>query len=89
MPAMSVLGSDPRIAALVSMVLILWGYLLVRYRREIGDLTGYFFNGINVTGKTPGCLLLPFGILFMLAGLAGLVLAIIDLCHSSGAAPGR
>ncbi len=59
---------DPRWMLLVGLAVFSAGYALVRYRDAIGNATGYFARGMYVSARTPGWLLLPFGVLMMLGG---------------------
>ena len=59
---------DPRWILIVGLAVFGAGYALVRYRDAIGNATGYFARGTYVSARTPGWLLLPFGVLMMLGG---------------------
>jgi len=63
----------------VSVVLLVAGYVMLRYRDEIGGATGYWLRWHLVDKPTPGCLLVPFAILLMLVGAAGLTVALVEL----------
>jgi len=57
-----------------------WGFALVRYRNELGDLTGFHIgHGGYLSSKTPGWMLLPFGVLLMAAGALVIVGSVIRL----------
>lgn len=56
------------------------GYALVRYRNELGSMTGYYIGHLGyVSSKTPGWLLLPFGVLLMVAGALAIAGSVIWL----------
>ena len=69
---------DPRVMLIGGLVFFAWGYLLVRYRHEIGGATGYYVK-MYVSSRTPGWMLVPFGVLFMLGGGLVVLGSLIEL----------
>ena len=61
------MSDDPRVMLIGGLIFFGWGYALVRYREAIGGAIGYSVP-MYVSGRTPGWLLVPFGVLFMLPG---------------------
>jgi hypothetical protein len=62
------MSDDPRVMLIGGLIFFGWGYALVRYRDAIGSATGYYVQMLYVSSRTPGWLLVPFGVLFMLLG---------------------
>jgi len=77
--ALVIIQHDPRYSALAGLFAIGCGYALVRYRNAIGDLTGYYASHQYVNRKTPGCFLVPFGILFMAAGAIMFIVSLAEI----------
>ena len=76
----------PRQAAILSMLPILWGLLLIRYRESLNMLPVKVFHQFAGEKSFTGCIPVLLGILLILAGLVCLVLALIDLIRNGGAA---
>lgn len=62
--------NDPKWTFLVGLAVFGAGYAFVKHRNAIGNATGYFAQGMYVSARTPGWLLLPFGVLMMVGGAA-------------------
>lgn len=69
-------SDDPRWTLMFSLAIFGAGYALVRYREAIGDMTGYYIRGMYLSTRTPGCLLVPFGVLLMVVGAIGFALSL-------------
>lgn len=66
-------SDDPRVGVVAGTVLVVLGCLALKYHREIGEATGYYWRGMFVDRPTPGCLVAVVGVVFLLAGAAVLV----------------
>ena len=74
------ISDDPRAMLLGGLLIFGIGYAFVRYRNELGDLTGFHIgHGGYLSSKTPGWMLLPFGVLLMAAGAFIIVGSVIRL----------
>ena len=64
----------PRNTPVMDIFLIVIGILLFIFRNEIGSFTGYYAgHGRYVDKPTPGCLLIPFALFFIIGGAVLLV----------------
>jgi len=63
-------------------VLLVIGFLIFRYRDEIGDYTGFWIHGMYVDKPTPGCLFIPVGLILMGAGIVGIIISIKEMMGS-------
>ncbi len=63
----------PKNSPLVDLLLIVVGILLLFFRNEIGSFTGYVGHGQYVDKPTPGCLLIPFALGFIIGGAVLLI----------------
>jgi len=61
-------NDDPRWMLMMGLATMAAGYALIKYRDEIGGMTGCLFRLHWVTAPTPGCLLIPFGVALLVAG---------------------
>lgn len=57
-----------RNSPLIDLIIIVIGILLLVFRDAIGSMTGYFARGHYIDKPTPGCLLIPFGLEFIIGG---------------------
>jgi len=65
---------SPLTDILFAVVLIVIGVLMFIYRKEIGELTGYYAGrGGFVDKPTPGWMLIPFALALIVAGVAVMV----------------
>ncbi|MBM4018336.1 MAG: hypothetical protein FJ288_08435 [Planctomycetes bacterium] len=71
---------DPRAMLLVGLVIFGIGCALVRYRNELGDMTGFHIGrGGYLGSKSPGWMLAAFGVLLMVASAIVVVGSLIWL----------
>lgn len=52
----------------IDLIIIAIGILLFVFRNAIGSLTNYYVRGIYIDKPTPGCLLIPFALAFIIGG---------------------
>ena len=74
--------SDPRVALISGVGMLIIGCLMFRYRAEIGGATGYSYGGIPVDRPTPGCMVATFGVVLVLAGIAFIVVSLLEILGS-------
>ena len=60
--------SAPQNSPWINLFVIAVGILLLVFRDAIGSATGYFVRGHYVDKPTPGCLLVPFALAFIIGG---------------------
>jgi len=54
----------------IALLMLAGGILLLIYRNEIGNFTGYYTGkGGHVNKPTPGCLLIPFALALIAGGI--------------------
>ena len=70
---------DPKWHLIIGLAVLAAGYTLIRYREAIGDMTGYYLRGMYVSNRTPGWLLLPFGVVIMLGGAFMVVVSLVRI----------
>jgi hypothetical protein len=59
----------PRNSLFIDLVIIVVGVLMLIFRNEIGSFTGYYAGrGRYIDKSTPGCLLIPFALAFIIGG---------------------
>jgi hypothetical protein len=58
----------PRNSPWIDLIIIAVGILLLVFRNSIGSMTGYFARGMYIDKPTPGCLLIPFALAFIIGG---------------------
>lgn len=68
---------DPKWQLIIGLAVLAAGYALIRHRAAIGDMTGYCLRGMYVSNRTPGWLLLPFGVVIMLGGAFIVVVSVV------------
>jgi len=72
-------GDDPRYRIIVAAFILFAGFLILRHREAIGEMTGYFVGGAFITGRTPACIVGAVGVLAMVLGALTLVLSVLQL----------
>ncbi len=64
----------PRNSFFIDLLIIVVGILMLVFRNEIGSFTGYYVGrGKYIDKPTPGCLLIPFALAFIIGGLILLI----------------
>jgi len=58
----------PHNSPTIDVVIIVFGILLLIFRNKIGSMTNYFVRGKYIDKPTPGCLLIPFALVFIIGG---------------------
>ena len=67
----------------VGLIITIIGILLYVYRDAIGNFTGYYVgHGRFVDKPTPGCLLIPFAVAFIVGGLFILLKSVQNIIAS-------
>ena len=66
--------TTPRNSLFIDLLIIVVGILMLVFRNEIGSFTGYYTGGGRYVDKpTPGCLLIPFALAFIIGGVILLI----------------
>jgi hypothetical protein len=58
----------PRNSPFIDLIIIAIGILLLVFRNAIGSMTNYHARGRYIDKPTPGCLLIPFALGFIIGG---------------------
>jgi len=67
---MKSLFTSPLLDIICAVGLIIIGVLMLKYRKELGELTGFYTGtGGYVNKPTPGWMLIPFALVLIVAGV--------------------
>ena len=75
MGGIAAVGADPRSDLFFAAFMLIIGILMLIYRNQIGEFTGYYVRGNLVNTPTPGWMLIPFALMFIIFGIRGVISA--------------